>query len=66
MELWMLLAYTIGTVFGLLVGMKMGTKNLVEDTIDTLIEQKYLKTKGTGNDVEILRYTEWCNDKTSG
>jgi hypothetical protein len=65
MELWMLLAYTIGTVFGLLVGMKMGLKNSVEDTIDTLIEQKYLKTKGIGDDVEILRYTEWCNDKTT-
>jgi hypothetical protein len=46
------------------VGRWMNFKNIVEQvtaaTIDSLIQDGYLKTRGTGKDMEILKHTEWC------
>ena len=33
--------------------------------IDSLIEQNFLKTKGHGDNVEIIKHTEWCDDKVA-
>lgn len=64
-ELWMLLAYVVGTGLGIVIGMKMNLKGVIEDTIDSLIEQGYLRTKGSGDNVEILKHWEE-DDQTSG
>ena len=63
---WLLFAYTVGTAFGYYWGMKNNVKNISEAVIDSLIEEKYLKTRGYGTNMEILKHTEWCDDKTSG
>lgn len=65
-EFWILLVYVIGTAFGYWCGYKNNLKNTAESVIDSLIEQKYLKTKGYGAKMEILKHTEWCDDQTSG
>jgi hypothetical protein len=48
------------------VGRYMGFKNHIQDitaaTIDQLIEDGYLKTRGVGRDMEILKHTEWCEE----
>ena len=63
---WLLLAYVVGTVFGLYTGWKSSVNDVTEKVIDSLIEQNYLKTRGHGENLEILKYTEWCNnDQTS-
>ena len=61
-EFWIFLAYGIGTLFGWYMGLKSNLKNVAETVIDSLIENKYLKTKGYGKDMEILKHTEWNND----
>jgi len=62
---WLFFAYGAGTLVGLYFGFKMSVRNLSEKIIDSLIEQKVIMTKGYGKDMEIIPYTEWCNDQTS-
>ena len=62
---WLFFAYVAGTLIGLYFGFKMSVRNLSEKIIDSLIEQKVIMTKGYGKDMEIIPYTEWCNDQTS-
>lgn len=59
-ELWLLLTAVVFTAVGYYWGLKSGVLNISEAVIDSLIEQKYLKTRGHGKDMEILKYTEWC------
>ena len=62
---WLFFAYTVGTVFGLWFGFKGNAMRISEQVIDSLIEQGFLKTRGHGRDMEIIKYTEWCDDKNS-
>ena len=62
---WLFFAYTAGTLVGLYFGFKMSVRNLSEKIIDSLIEQKIIKTKGYGKNMEIVPWTEWCNDQSS-
>lgn len=70
MELWVNELWLLGTaIIFTVVGMSFGrykAMELTEAVIDSLIEQKYLKTRGTGKNLEILKYTEWCCDQTTG
>jgi len=59
-EIWLLATAVIFTGYGWWLGVKSNVKNISEAVIDSLIEQKYLKTRGFGKDMEILKYTEWC------
>jgi hypothetical protein len=47
-----------------MVGKYISFKNhvsiITEATIDQLIREGYLKTRGVGRDMEILKHTEWC------
>ena len=63
---WLLFAYTVGTGFGWYIGLKVSINKVAETVIDSLIEDGYLKTRGHGKDMEILKHTEWCDDQTSG
>lgn len=46
------------------VGRWMSFRDIVgqvtEATIDSLINDGYLKTRGVGRNMEILKHTEWC------
>lgn len=64
-EFWIFFGYAVGTVFGCYLGFKSQVKNTTESVIDSLIEQKYLKTRGYGDNMEILKHTEWCDDQSS-
>ena len=59
---WLFFAYAVGTAFGWYMGFKGHVKNVSEAIIDRLIEQKYLKTRGYGDNMEILKHTEWQDD----
>jgi hypothetical protein len=62
---WLFLAYTLGTGIGWYLSKISDTKKVVADMIDSLIEQNFLKTKGHGDNVEIIKHTEWCDDKVA-
>jgi len=52
----MVLFYTVGTIFGLWVGRKMKSDEVVENTIDYLIENKLVRWKQDENgEIELLQ-----------
>lgn len=56
--LWLLLAYTAGTVIGWHFGRSGNIKGLLEDFLDRLIQDGYVRTRGTGDNVELLKHWE--------
>jgi len=60
-ELWLLVTAVIFTGYGWWLGAKSKLRKSTEAVIDSLIEQNYLKTRGHGRNMEILKHTEWCN-----
>jgi len=62
--LWLLLTAVLFTAVGWFYGKKSHVNEIVASTIDSLIEDGYLKTQGTGKDMEVLKWREWDNDKT--
>ena len=64
-ELWLLLVAVIYTIVGMWMGQRKQTKDIAENIIDNLIEQGYLMSKGTGKNLEILKYKDWCNDQST-
>lgn len=66
MWIWLLVAYIVGTAFGIYVRSKGDVERTTEAVIDTLIDQGYLKTQGQGKNVDIIRWEDWCNDQVTG
>lgn len=64
-ELWLLFTAVVFTLYGWYIGSRSNVANVAEAVIDSLIEQGYLKTRGDGKDIEVLKHTEWCDDKNS-
>ena len=59
---WLLIAYTVGTIFGLWVGFKIEANRIVEMTIDSLIAQGFLKTReDEKGEVEIIPFNDQEN-----
>ena len=58
---FLLIAYIAGTLFGVYWQRERDKNNfhdIVEATIDSLIRDDYIKTKGVGEDMELLKYWE--------
>ena len=55
------IAYAVGTLFGRYIGFRRTLEDSVEATIDSLIEQGYIKTEGYGENMEIVKWQDWCN-----
>lgn len=60
MELMLLfvLAYVVGTVFGYWIGNRSGFANGVVATIESLVEEKFLRTRTRKGELEIIKYNE--------
>jgi hypothetical protein len=58
---WLFFAYAVGTGFGWYMRSSTHTQDIVESVIDSLINDGYLKTRGRGDNLEILKHTEWEN-----
>ena len=57
-EGFILLAYVLGTAFGWYVGRCSGLKKGIVDTVDSLIDQGYLKWKGSKANPEVMKWNE--------
>ena len=62
-EFWLLCTAVIFTFVGWYFGIKSGGLVTAEIVIDSLIEQGYLKTRGEGKQLEILKHTEWSENE---
>lgn len=59
---YMLLFYTVGTIFGLWIGRKMKSDEVVENTIDYLIENRLVRWKEDENgEIELLEIDDKSN-----
>ena len=56
--IFIFVAYVLGTAFGYYYGVARGHKNGIVDCIDQLIEQGFLKYKGTKHNPEILKHDQ--------
>ena len=58
MLIWLFLAYGAGTFIGHYIGKNENLEEFVETIIDKLIIDGYIKTKGSGKDLELLKHWE--------
>jgi len=58
MTYWLLGTAIVFTFVGRRLAVKDSVTNIVENTIDSLIAQGYIKTSGEGKDMQILKYWE--------
>ena len=53
--LWLLIAYSVGTLVGWWLTYKSRVKKSVEETINMLIQEGFLKTRGEGQSLTIVK-----------
>lgn len=58
MAFWFLFSYFVGTILGWFFAYKSRIEVHLEDFIGELIKDGYIKTKGTGDKKEIIKYWE--------
>ena len=63
MTYWLLGTAVIFTFVGRYISYRDHLQDIVASTIDSLIEDGYIKTKGEGEDMEILKHWE-CRDES--
>ena len=56
------IAYIVGTVFGYFVALKRGMTMGIELSLDSLIEDGYVRA-GVNKDGDVVLYKYWENDK---
>lgn len=60
---WLLGTAIIFTLVGRYAGFRDRLEDIIAATIESLIEDGYIKTKGNGDNLELLKHTEWCNKR---
>ena len=57
--IWLFVAYSVGTAFGVVITLRAKMENIIGSTIDSLIDQGYLRARKDSNgDIEILKHNE--------
>ena len=64
-EIFLFGTAVVFTLVGYFMGRRDEQKAIVEAIIDQLINDGYLKTNGYGENLEIIKHSEWCNDKAT-
>ena len=62
MTYWLLGTAVIFTFVGRYISYRDHLQDIVASTIDSLIEDGYIKTKGEGEDMEILKHWEYRDE----
>ena len=60
--LWLFGTAVLFTLVGRYMGYRASIDDVVGATIDQLIADGYLQTRGSGNNIEIVKVDEWCED----
>ena len=64
-EIFLFVTAVAFTLLGYWMGKRDEQKQLIEIVIDQLIAEGYIKTRGHGINLEIIKHTEWCDDQTT-
>ena len=60
--MWLLTAYVLGSGFSAYIFHRSGTRSGIENTIDSLVDQGFLRHKtDTDGEVEILKWNDNSN-----
>ena len=62
MTYWLLGTAVIFTFVGRYISYRDHLQDIVASTIDSLIEDGYIRTKGEGDDMEILKHWEYKDE----
>lgn len=62
MNLWLLGTAILFTFVGRYMSFHDHLESVISSTIESLIEEGYVKTKGEGENLELIKHTEWCDD----
>ena len=57
-ELFLIITAIVFTGFGWFVGRSSGMKQGIADTVDSLIQQGFLKWRGSKSNPEVLKWNE--------
>ena len=58
----LLITAVVFTGYGYWVGKQTHVTEVIESTIDSLIAGGYLKTEGTGDNLDIIKWQSWCDE----
>ena len=58
LELWLLVAYLVGSASGWYMSYKRAFVNATESAIDALIKQGYVKSRQNNGTTEIVKWNE--------
>lgn len=58
-EIWLLVTALVFTAVGWFMAKRTHMSRAIEGTIESLIEQGYLKTQGSGDDMVFIRWQDW-------
>jgi len=57
--MWLLVAYVLGSAFSAFIFHRSGTRNGIENTIDSLVDQGFLRhKKDNDGEIEILKWND--------
>ena len=62
MTLWLAGTAILFTFFGRYTAFKSNLEDVIAATIESLIEDGYIKTKGSGDKMELIKYVDWKNE----
>lgn len=60
---WLFGTAVLFTFVGKFLTLRSTVDTIVATTIDSLIRDGYLKTQGTGADMEIIKWRDWCDEQ---
>jgi|TARA_B110000977_G_scaffold21770_1_gene26082 hypothetical protein len=61
-NLALLITAVVFTGYGYWVGKQSHVEDIIESTIDSLINDGYVKTEGHGDTLEIIKWQKWCDE----
>ena len=64
-NLMILITAIVFTAFGWFMAKRQFVSDVIASTIDSLIDDGYLKTIGHGADMQILKWRDWCDENSN-
>lgn len=57
---WLFGTAVLFTIVGWYMGKTSSVELIIQSTVDSLIDDGYIKTEGYGDKMEIVKWEDWC------